>query len=338
MPNRISTLPAVSPPGAVGFLWPAALWGLLIIPLLAAAYLWALRRRARTRVRFSEIETLAAAMNARRRRWRHVPEIVFLLAFAATGVALARPTAPFSVPADIAGIMLAVDVSGSMLSQDVTPSRLEAAKSAAKAFVAGLPEESQVGLVTFAGDAVLHTPPTADHRRVLDAIDAISVRHWTAIGDGLVEALAALPGRIRPLPDGTVPPLPPGPRIPAAVVLLSDGQNNRGLDPLEAAEIARREDVIVYTIGIGRRPGESAQGWVIGGPVDEETLAEIARHTGGQYFHPSTAEEFRAIYRHLARRVGWKTTPVEVTALAATLGAGALIAALVISLLTQPLI
>ncbi len=338
MPAQSWTALAAVLPEPVRFLWPAALSGLVILPLLIAAYLWLLRRAARSAVRIPQIETLAAAMGGYPYRRRHLAAAIFLLALAAMIVALARPTAPMPVPANVTGVMISIDVSGSMMSQDIAPNRLEAAKAAARAFVTGLPRDIPVGLVTFARFAVLHTPPTDDRQRVLDSIDSISTRRRTAIGEGLVEAVAALPGRVRPLPDGTLPPLPPGARSPAAVVLLSDGGNNSGIDPLTAADIARQQNVTVYTIGIGRRPGEYGQGWIIGGPVDEETLGEISRRTGGEYYHPSSAGEMRVLYQKLARRVGWQTRPVEVTAVAAIVGAGALAVAVVMSLLRQPLI
>jgi Ca-activated chloride channel family protein len=338
MPTQSWTIPAVVLPGPIRFVWPAALAALLTLPVLAGVYIWLLRRAARSAVRVPQIDTLAAAMQGYQRGRRHVAAVIFLLAIAITIVAVARPLAPLPVPTNIAGVMIAVDVSGSMMSQDIVPNRLEAAKAAAKTFVTGLPRDIPVGLVTFARNAVLHSPPTDDHQRIVDSIDSISTRHRTAIGEGLVEAVAALPGRVRPLPDGTLPQLSPGSRPPGAVVLLSDGQNNSGIDPLAAADVARRQNVTVYTIGIGRRPGEYTQGWVIGGPVDDETLGEIARRTGGEYYHPSSADEMRLIYRKLARHIGWQTKPVEVTAVAALAGAAALVAAVILSLLRQPLI
>ncbi|HYM90797.1 MAG TPA: VWA domain-containing protein [bacterium] len=321
----------------MGFLWPVALWGLASLPLFVAVYLWLLHRSRRAAVRFPQVDTLVLAMATGHRFRRHILALLFLAALVAAIGGLARPVMRLPAPANLAGVMLAIDVSGSMLSTDVTPTRLEAAKAAAKAFVTGLPGDMRAGLVTFAGDAVLHVPPVTDHQRVAQVIDAIGVRHRTAIGDGLVEAVAALPGRVRPLPDGSLPSPSQGSRPPGVVVLLSDGGNNSGVDPLQAADIARREVVTVYTIGIGRRPGEPASGWVIGGPVDEETLQAIARHTGGEYYHPSSAGEMRAIYGKLARRVGWEIQPVEVTAALAALGAGALMAALVVSLRRPPL-
>ncbi len=327
----------MSPSAHAGLLWPAFLWGLLLFPLLAAFYLWLLRRRARATVAFPPVEVAAAALGQRSQIRRHVPAALFLLACLAVVLALARPVVPLLVPSDRSAMMLSIDVSGSMLSQDVLPTRLDAAKAAAKAFVGGLPSRVQIGLVSFAGYAVLHLAPTTDHQGVLEAIDALHVRHRTAIGDGLMEAVAALPGRVRPLPDGSLAPAPPGPRPPAVVVLLSDGQNNAGMDPLVAAEIARREDVRVYTVGVGQPITSDRTVFLIGGGVDEETLTAIAAHTGGTYYRASSAGRLREIYRTLARSVGWESRPVEVTAVAAGVGAAAFLAALTLSALMHPL-
>ncbi len=322
-------------PGAIVFQWPGFLWGLVLVPIFAAVYVWLLRRRAWTPVRFPGVDTLIAAIGPRRPAWRHVPAVAFLLGVVVVMVAVARPVIPLQLPTDQSAIMLSIDVSGSMLSQDVAPSRLAAAKAAAKAFVAALPGRIRIGLVTFAGFAQVHMLPTTDHTRLQEAIDAIGVRHRTAIGDGLMEAVAALPGRVRALPDGTLPPMPPGPRPPGFVVLLSDGQNNAGMDPLVAADLARREEVTVYTVGIGVPITENR--FVIGGPLDEETLRAVARRTGGEYFHPTSGEALRDVYKKLARSVAWVSQPVEATAIAAGLAAVIVAAALAISLLRHPL-
>ncbi|HKV43207.1 MAG TPA: VWA domain-containing protein [bacterium] len=320
----------------VSFRWPIFLWGLLIVPFAAAGYLWLLRRRPPSPIRFPGLDDVVRAMGTRQRLRRHVPPAALLLALLAAAFAVSRPVIPLRIPTDRSAIMLAIDVSGSMLSQDVAPTRLGAAQSAANAFVAVLPGPIRIGLVTFAGDAVLHLPPTEDHQRVQDAIKAISVRHRTAIGDGLMEAVAALPGRVRPLPDGTVPPQQPGSRPPGIVVLLSDGQNNAGMDPLAAADLARLQEVTVYTVGIGQ-PMTPDNRWIVGGPLDEETLRAVAHRTGGEYFHPTSAGALREVYRTLARSVGWESQPVEVTGLIAALGAVLLIIALVGSVWLHPL-
>jgi len=319
---------------AVTFLWPVFLWGLLLVPALAAVYAWALRRRARHWIAFPALETIATAGPGRGRRL--LPAGLFLAAVGVTALALARPTVPVPQPANLSAVMLSIDVSYSMLSQDILPSRLEAAKAAAKGFAAGLPRGMPVGLVTFARDARLELSPTEDLGRVLGAIDGITVRHRTAIGEGLIAAVAALPERTRP-PEGTLPPAPATPKPPGVVVLLSDGQNNSGIDPFEAAEWALHEQVTVYTVGIGQPLG-SMTGFMIGGPLDEATLQGIAERTGGTYHHAASTEELRGIYRTIGRSVGWTVRPVEVTGLLAIVLAALLLAAVVLSVRVQPLL
>ncbi len=319
------------------FLWPACLWGFLLIPGVLAAYLWAIRRSARRVVAYPDVATLAVAVRAGSRLRRHVSAGAFVLGLAAAIAALARPVFPIPVPADQSAIMLAIDVSGSMRSQDIAPTRLEAAKRAARAFVTDLPARVRVGLVSFGGYATLLVPPGTDHERVLDAMDGFTFIRRTAIGEGLLEAVAALPGRVRPLPDGTLPPIPPGPKPSGIVILLSDGRSNTGIDAVRAAEIARLQGVTVYTVGVGSKeyvPGVYA----IGGTLDDEELQAVARAGGGAYYHASSADALRDVYRRLARMIGWERRPDEVSGVFALVGAVALIASLATArLLSHPL-
>ncbi|HLW47446.1 MAG TPA: VWA domain-containing protein [bacterium] len=320
----------------LGFRWPLMLWGLLLLPAFAAGYAWMLRRRIPRSIAFPALWLVAEA-DRRARRRRALPAGLFIAAVGAAVAALAGPMVPMPRPVIRSAVMLSIDVSGSMLSEDIAPSRLEAARTAAKGFAAGLPRGIPVGLVTFAGDAQLVMPPIDDLGRVLAAIDGITVRHRTAIGEGLIEAVAALPERTRPPSTGPLPTPPAAARPPAVVVLLSDGQNNSGRDPLEAADWARRQQVTVYTVGIGQPLG-STRGFMIGGPLDEATLQAIAERTGGAYHHASSAGELRTIYRTLGRSVGWTVRPVEVTGLAAGLAALGLLFAVWLSVRAQPLL
>lgn len=311
------------------FLWPALLWGFLLIPLLVLLYLRMLRRAPRVALSFPDVATVMAAVARGGRDRRHLPAILLLLALAAAVAAVARPVAMVPVPADQATIMLSMDVSGSMRSQDITPSRMEAAKDAAKTFLRTVPPRVRVGLTTFAGFAMVVVPPDTDRQRVVDAIDGLGFMRRTAIGEGLLEAVAGLPGRVRPAPDGTPPPASPGPRPPGVVILMSDGVSNTGIDPLEAARIARQQEVLVYTVGVGQTASTGA--WTVGGVLDEDTLREIADVTGGRYFHASSAQGLNEVYRHLARTVGWERRREEVSGVAAGLGLVALLAAFAVS-------
>ncbi len=319
----------------ITFLWPALLWGLLLIPLLAMLYVRVLRRPARHPVTFSTQGTLAHAARASSRYRRHVGPALFGAAGILLVLSAARPVAPIPVPADRAAIMLALDVSGSMRSQDILPTRLEAAKAAASSFIDSVPDRVRIGLVAFAGFATVLVPPVTEHQRVKDAIAGLGYARRTAIGEGLLESVAALPGRVRPGPDGALPPALPQPKPSGIVVLLSDGNNNYGIAPLDAAEIARRQEVTVYTVGIGQPMSTGA--WQIGGSLDQETLQSIATITGGTYYHASSAEGLRQIYRRLARSVGWERRPIEISAVTAAGAAVFFLASLSLSwLLVHP--
>jgi Ca-activated chloride channel family protein len=310
------------------FTSPGLLWGLLILPVLTAAYVAAVRRPTRYRVSYSTGSLLAAAAAHSGRR-QHLSAALFLTGIAAVILALARPEAPIRVPADRAAIVLSIDVSGSMRSTDIFPSRIDAAKAAAKQFIDTVPDRVRIGLVAFAGYSTVLSEPTTDHARLIGLIDGLGLARRTAIGDGLLEAVAALPDRAKPNLDGSLPPIPADP-TPGFVVLMSDGRNNAGIDPLQAAQIARDQKVRVYTIGLGR-PVTPDNAWTIGGPMDEETLQAIATMTGGQYYHASSARSLLDVYKTLARRVGWERRQTEVSALAAGLALLALLAAAAVS-------
>jgi len=310
------------------FVWPAFLWVLLSIPLLAVLYVRVLKRTSRHAVILSTTATLIAAKGGG--KMRHLPPALLALSLIVLIVATARPVLPLPVPADRSAIMLAMDVSGSMRSTDIAPSRLEAAKSSAKAFLRSLPTSVRVGLVAFAGYAALLAPPGTDHARIEALIDGVGTARRTAIGDGLLEAVAALPGRVRPDPNGTVPAPPTLPLPPGMVVLLSDGRSNAGIDPLMAAAIAAQQQVTVYTVGVGQRVTPDNT-WTIGGTLDEETLQTIASMTGGTYYHASSAQGLRDVYRKLARSLGWERRPTEVSAAFAGIAALLLTAALAAS-------
>lgn len=319
----------------MGFTWPAALWGLGLVVALAALYARVLRGRSRRAVLHSQTDVLAEVVAATR-SWRsHVPAGLFGLGLVAVVLALARPVAPLPVPAANVHVVLSVDTSRSMLAEDVRPNRLEATKAAAVEFVRALPRNARVGLVSFSSYATLLVPPTTDHERVIRAIEALQPEFATAIGDGLLEAVWALPGRTRPADRTATPPAPDRRLPPGTVVLMSDGQSNRGVSPTEAARIARDQQVKVYTVGVGTAEGTflNIGGRPIWVRLDEETLREMAAITDGTYFHASSTHELRRVYRTLGRTIGWERKPTEVSSVAAAAAAVLLVSSLAVSVL-----
>jgi len=318
------------------FEWPGMLWALAVMPLFAWIYVRALGRPSSRAVLIPNVALLAQAAGQHSRLRRHVPAALYLAALAALTVGLARPVAPWPVPASDGIVILSIDVSRSMLAEDLPPSRMEAAKVAAREFVQALPRGFRIGLVTFSSYATTVVPPTTDRPRMLDAIELLSTEFATAIGDGLLEAIWSLPGRVRPLVPGTPPPPPSGPLSPGLIVLLSDGQSNRGMLPLEAARIARDLQVKVYTVGIGTPEGTflSIGGRSIWVRLDEETLRGMAETTGGAYYRTTNVSELRRVYRQLGRQIGWERKPTEVTFVAAGAGMVLLVVAVTLSMLT----
>ena len=124
------------------FIWPEMLWGLLAVPLLVLLYVWLLRRRKKSALRYASLALVKEAMGKSVAWRRHLPPALLLVALSALLFAASRPMAIVSLPSQQETIILAIDVSGSMRATDVLPDRFTAAKDAAKAF---LTERSRSG-------------------------------------------------------------------------------------------------------------------------------------------------------------------------------------------------
>lgn len=303
----------------MGFEYPQLLVLLLLLPILAWVYRgWQRRGRASAHVLHPNLRQLSAvAQGSTRRHWGSG---LYLLALGLGLFTLARPQALLPQPDNLAGVMLAIDISRSMRASDIDPDRMTAAKKAAQTFVKALPQGAKVGLVSFAGYATLEVPLTTEHQRILDQIDILEMARGTAIGEGLRESLKAFPQTEGGKPLG-----------PSTVVLLSDGRNNRGVDPLEVVKEAKQMGVVVHTIGLGKKISEEQTQFNNFMAFDEETLQAIAESTGGQYYAAESAEALHGAYRKLSRVVGWKPTRTEVSSLSSLLAGLVLASSLVLS-------
>jgi Ca-activated chloride channel homolog len=337
------------------FLWPQYLWLLLALPLLPAGYWWLLRRRGKPAVRYSSVAVARQAMSARSWR-RHIPPALLLLAFAVLLLAAARPMARIPLPWARSSIMLAMDVSLSMRVTDVKPTRLAAAQEAAKTFLRDLPKDIEVGLVTFAGSSQVAQAATLDRESLVAAIDGFQMQMGTAVGNAIVVSLAELfpdhgidvgemtfgaKPRGRSLDDKVKPavkqitPVAPGSYDSAAIILLSDGRRTTGVDTLVAAKMAADRGVRIYVVGLGTVDGTASgmDGMPMYLRLDEPTLREVARMTGGEYHYAGTAEKLRSVYENLGSRLQVQTRETEVSALLAMLGAMIALAAAGLSVL-----
>jgi Ca-activated chloride channel family protein len=337
----------------MNFLWPQNLWLLTALPLLPALYLWLLRRRSKHALRVS---SLHLARRAPSRPWRrHVPPVLLGLALSILLFGLSRPTARVTLPWASSTIMLALDVSLSMRVQDVKPTRMAAAQEAARTFVSEVPQNVQVGIVTFAGSAQVAQQATLDRPALIAAIDAIQMQIGTAVGNAIVLCLAELfpnqgidlgemtfgsrrktrSGDEKDKARASAASVAPGSYDSAAIILLSDGRRTTGVDTLEAAKMAADRGIRIYAVGLGTVDGPVAagEGMAIYMQLDEPTLREVARMTGGEYFHAGTADDLRSVYQNLGSRMQIRTRETELTSLLALVAATLIVAAASLSVL-----
>jgi Ca-activated chloride channel family protein len=313
----------------VSFGSPLLLLALLLLPALAAAYAWFRRRPARYAVRFPGTPVLAGVVQAAPRWRRHVPAAIAALALTALVLALARPHGTVAVPVERASVVLVTDVSRSMRATDVEPTRLDAARSAAEAFLERVPRELRVGAVAFSSAPHSVLPPTHDRDQVQLHLETLSADGSTATGDGLQQALELLTDDDAARERGDEPRRPP-----SAVVLLSDGKRTTGRDPLDVAREARAARVPIYTVSLGT-PGaviEGSNGAPLPVPPDPETMAQIASASGGETFDVSESDELDAVYEELGSQLATRPEKRDITAGFAAGGLVLLVSATALSL------
>ena len=327
------------------FMWPEMLWLLLLIPVLAGVYVWLLRRKKKSALRYASLSLIREALGPGQRSRRHIPPLLFLLSLTVLLLAIARPSAVVTLPSQHETVILAMDVSGSMRATDVKPSRIVAAQKAARAFVAEQPKTTRIGVVSFAATASVVQSPTHSREDILGAIDRFSLQRGTAVGSGILVSLKTIfpdvefdlrsynprgdTKRAAPLdaskaPDKPAPkPVAPGSYSGAAIILLTDGQTTTGPDPIESARMAADRGVRVYTVGIGTQGGEiiGAEGWSMRVRLDEESLKTIANLTRAEYFYAGNAADLQKIYQNLNTRIFFEQKETEITALFAAAAA-----------------
>jgi Ca-activated chloride channel family protein len=222
-------------------------------------------------------------------------------------VALARPvrhSAEQEFSTEGRDLLLCLDLSGSMQAMDFKPNRFEAARKVAQDFIKGRPED-RIGLVVFAGEAFTQCPLTLDHAMLatlMGDLELGTLEDGTAVG----LALATAAGRLKDSKAKS-----------RVVILLTDGVNNRGLDPRTALDMAVTLGLKVYTIGVGQDgmapiPVQTPFGTMtqqMEVEIDEELLQDMARQTGGRYFRAKGLGQLQRIYEEIDRL---ETTEIKV--------------------------
>lgn len=331
----------------MSFEWPQLLWGWLLLPVLALAFLRLQRQRRSA--------ALAAALRSRHagagagtggaaRLRRLLPPALYGLALLLLIAAAARPLAVVSLPSLREVIILALDVSNSMRADDLKPTRLAAARQAARDFIEAQPATTRIGLVAFAETALAVQRPTTDREQLLKTLDRLEPQSGTAVGEAILVSLQALfpqerfelPARAAseagvgadgeprsPSAPAAAPPTPaprapvaPGSETSAAIVLLTDGAATRGPDPVEAARLAARRGVRVFTVGLGTADGAVVEqdGISMRVLLDQESLRKVADVTRARFFRADDAEDLRAIYRDVSARLVVERRETEISA------------------------
>lgn len=298
----------------MSFSWPWALFALVVLPLVFAAWWVIRRRRKRSTVRITSIALVRLAAPGRSRWRRRVPAALLGVGLAVLAIGAARPQATVPEASSSATIMLALDVSGSMCSTDVKPNRITAAERSAGAFIQSQAGGPRIGIVVFSGTAVVLVPPTSDTQQLLNALGGLTTGGGTAIGEGILTSLDAI-AQVDPsvAPTGatgaTVKRNLGAGYADDVIVVLTDGSNNSGVDPPAAAKQAAARGVRVFTIGYGTdNPAALAcsatqfggyGGGLAGGGsgggggnpfyADYSALAQISRTTGGTFYRAEDA-------------------------------------------------
>lgn len=294
----------------MSFASPLFLAGLVLVPLVAAAYVTARARRRRYAVRFTALPALRAAAATVPAWRRHLPAVLALAALTVLVLALARPQRTVAVPVERASIMLVTDHSRSMLADDVEPDRLTAAQKAANEFLDEVPDGVRVGIVAFSATPDAVQVPTHDREAVRTLIANQEADGATATGEALQAALDALAGDSTDTGSGRAK------RPPSAIVLLSDGKTTVGRDPIGVASTAESLKVPIYTIALGTSDAVVAVpgfGGLVPVPPDPETMAEIARVSGGKSFRAEDGGRLSSIYKELGSQLGTRNVKREAT-------------------------
>ena len=338
------------------FLWPQMLWLLLLIPLAVLGYWLLLRRKKKAALRYASLALVKDAMSTSQRFRRHVPPLLFLLAFTLLLLAVARPAAVVTLPSQHETVILSMDVSGSMRATDVKPSRIVAAQEAARGFIDKQPKTTRIGVVSFAATASVVQSPTHSREDLLAAIERFQLQRGTAVGSGILVSLKMIfpdaefdlrsfnprgtgsrSAALDSAPPEKAPPkpVPPGSYGSAAIILLTDGQTTTGPNPIEAAKMAADRGVRVYTVGVGTKAGETigGEGWSFRVQLDEDALRGIAEITRGEYFFAGDAAELQKIYASLNTKLFVEQKEMEITAFFAAAAAILALASATLSLL-----
>lgn len=281
-------------------------WAILCIVGLGLLYRFLEKRQSAMALMYSHLPFLESFSTANVRLERLL-RACFILGVSLVGLAWCGPHISLRLPMNDGSVVVCIDTSGSMASTDIVPTRSAAAINALHQFVRELGPSVRVGIVSFATDAQVILQPTRNRENISDVIDTLPRPNGaTAIGDAL-----GLAGQILPH-EGK-----------RAIVLMTDGVNNRGSDPLEVVHDLAAHHVPVYAIGIGTKDsGRIVPGTNEEASTDNEALKQYAEITGGTAVMTADADAIVRAFATLARSTIWETQRIDTSLICASLGGG----------------
>jgi Ca-activated chloride channel family protein len=310
----------------MSFIWTSMLWSLILIPFLAILYVQMQRRRRGIAARYGSLGLVQRSSGGVVGKRRHLPAILFLLGLTVLFISLARPQMVVGLPKVEGIVILAFDISGSMAAEDFKPNRLEAAKAVAIEFVERQPSTVSIGVVAFSESGLSVLIPSSDEATVVEAIERLIPQRGTSLANGIIASLntiANITGQepIIGFEGAEIPtPLNASPEMivdqSAAIILLTDGENNMNPSPLEAALLAADRGVRIHTIAVGSPEGIelTVNGFTVFTRVDEATLKQISEITQGTFFNAQNEEQLREVYESIEPRLNVEQDETEVTA------------------------
>ena len=268
---------------------------LILLGLIPALIIWHLKygKNNEGTLRFSSNFFSQDILNSGKRKYHFLKSIYLLILFLVV-VGIARPRYVNNLKetsVSVIDMLLVLDISTSMLADDFKPNRLEAVKKTASDFIEDR-KEDRIGILVFAGESFIQCPLTIDKTVLASLVNEIEVASKEYDGTAIGMAIANGTNRLR---NSNVDS--------KVMILLSDGSNNSGeIDPITAAELAAQFNIKIYTIGAGtnqsytRIPGRG----LIRNEIDEETLIQIAKVTGGRYFRATDIAALESIYSEIS--------------------------------------
>ena len=269
----------------ISFTNPYFLWFFLSVPTLILLHFISIRYTRAQALRFANFPAIEKITGQKIMSRNYFLLALRLLTFSIIILAISGPVLWYTGRSSNFDFVMAIDASGSMASNDYEPNRMEAAKIAAKIFVDNAPIDSEIGIMSFSGITFLKQFPSNNFERVKESIDDIKVEYvgGTAIGSAIIEASTVLTTG----------------KKARRILLLTDGQNNVGPDICDAIEYANDKHIIIDTVGIATKEGGTIPGMTAVSVLDEESLINISKSTGGSYIRVHNETDLADAFRRL---------------------------------------